>query len=163
MTDLPETLILICRNPECGSDWGVQDAEDGECLSCGLGVVDPADRPAGHLVPATPLPFVLAGGTHKCLDCGRTFAAATYIVERRCENGVQGFICRYCAHLDVDLTVWQDVCDVADVIDALMMRADDDRQRQLFAGLVGDFAEHFAVWRNPPPGDIEPSTSPRSR
>jgi hypothetical protein len=160
VNEQPDTTILICRNPDCGSDWGVQEAENGECLNCGLGVADPADRPAGKLVPATELPHVLGGGIQRCALCERAWSAATYHLERKFGDAGRGAICRYCAHLDVDLTVWQDLCDVADAIDAVMQRCDDARQRHLFGALIAGFASHFSDWRWPdePPA----STSPRS-
>jgi hypothetical protein len=50
MADGVPTGVLICKN--CDTDWGVQESDDGSCLNCGLGVVDPTDAPAGVVYEA---------------------------------------------------------------------------------------------------------------
>lgn len=134
--------MLICRN--CDADLEAQDSDDTTaCLKCGLGVVNPADRPAGVQVKTEFLPVILAGGDFTC-SCGYTFQPKTYhTVDAKGRP-----MCRTCAPLS-GLAVWQLFCDAADALDEMMQTAAGQRERSLLAQMVAQTAEHFARWRWP--------------
>lgn len=98
----------------------------------------------------THLPIVVGGmSPFRCDRCGRLFQPATFHVEP-----VEDPICRYCAMADDQLSIWQEFCDAADMLDRLMRRAADRSQRLLLAELVAKYSDHFARWRWP---EQEPS------
>lgn len=147
--------VLACRG--CGETWGVETTDDGSCLNCGLGVVDPSDRPAGVPVPASTLPIGLGGGPHFACDrCGCTFTPPTWHVEIPSGPNRVVFICRSCSLADSELVAWQLLCDLSDEIDRLMQRADGPDQRRVLAQLIASHAEHFADWRWPPSAADQP-------
>ncbi|MGW1057600.1 hypothetical protein [Micromonospora rubida] len=142
------TTVTICRHCEEVQPEDVDpDAMEPTCDRCGRGT---AADPAWVLVPSWPLPIAL-GATEDvgCVDCGRTFPAAGYRVERRL-NAVQvGAVCPDCARAVPETAAWQGVCDLAAGIDEVMQRATDAAQRELLAAKLAQIAHHFAGWRWP--------------
>jgi hypothetical protein len=152
---LDDYTVMICRN--CERSDGVGDGDgDGTCTSCGLGMIDPADRPAGILVPSDPLPIGLGGiGRKKCSQCARPFIANTYVVVVNIPGGSYAPLCRWCVQASPELNAWQGVCDIADLIDLVMQEAVDAKQRRMFVRQIEHMADHFSEWRqdedaNPP-------------
>lgn len=146
---LDEQTITICRNCE---EVDTID-EEGDCLDCGFGVVNKADRPAGRRVASTGLPIHMsAGETATCSRCGGRHHPELYRV--RVPNPPLRFVhlCRGCASADPEYRAWQLFCDLTVAIDALMQAATDQQQRDLIASQIGNTATWFAGWR----GDNEP-------
>ncbi|MFI6329874.1 hypothetical protein ACIBBG_16425 [Micromonospora chersina] len=92
-----------------------------------------------------PLPVVLGGmAPFTCTRCPRMFSPVTWHVELDRE-----VLCRYCAKCDPDLAIWQDWCDVMEMVDQMMQAAAGRDQRQVLARMLEHYAGHLAEWRWP--------------
>lgn len=134
------TTVTVCGNCDRAHDDDTPD--DGTCGHCG--------HRTTTIYPAWPLPIAL-GATEDvgCVDCGRTFPAAGYRVERRLSAVQVGAVCPSCAAAVPETAAWQGVCDLAAGIDAVMQQATGAAQREQIAGKLAQIAHHFAGWRWP--------------
>lgn len=103
--------------------------------------------PLPSLEEGTPLPVMLGGGITRCGRCTRTFAAATYRCVEYLDGNRYRDICRYCADADLELHHWQEFCDIADAIDAVMRTAPGKTARDHLRAVLQGAADHFAAWR----------------